>query len=151
MWLFSIDILLRRIDHLLLPDGKQVDLGLLSRGHRFHFSFELLFHQFPLLEGRFLNNDSTAAIVNDIAIDYLEGVAILKVQRGATPAVVKARFVNDEMLQVLQLFGPQRLQGGCVLQGSLAHLNVAHVCVVARIEAYVIDRDFKLLENQVSH
>ena len=49
------------------------------------------------------------------------------------------------------MLGAQRLQGGGVLQGSLTHLDVAHVGVVARVEAYVIDRDFKLLENQVSH
>jgi hypothetical protein len=81
----------------------------------------------------------------------LEGVAILKEQGGATPAVVKARFVDHEVLRLQLVLGAQRLQGGGVLQGSLTHLDVAHVGVVARIEAYVIDRDFKLLENQVSH
>ena len=78
-------------------------------------------------------------------------MAILKIQRGATPAVVKARFVYDEMLRLQLVLWAQRLQGGGVLQGSLTHLDVAHVSVVARVEAYVIDRDFKLLENQVSH
>lgn len=78
-------------------------------------------------------------------------MAILKEQGGATPAVVKARFVDHEVLRLQLVLGAQRLQGGGVLQGSLTHLDVAHVGVVARIEAYVIDRDFKLLENQVSH
>jgi hypothetical protein len=115
LWLISIDVLFGRIDHLFLPDGKEVDLGLLAGSHSFHFSFELLFYQFPLLEDRFLNYDSAPSIVNNVAVNYLEGVAILKIQRGATPAVVKARFVYDEMLRLQLVLGAQRLQGGGVL------------------------------------
>ena len=78
-------------------------------------------------------------------------MAILKEQGGAASAVVETRFVDDEMLRLQLVLGAQRLQGGGVLQGSLTHLDVAHEGVVARVEAYVIDRYFKLLENQVSH
>ena len=63
----------------------------------------------------------------------------MEIQRGAAPAVVKARFVYHKMLRLQLVFRSERLQGGSVLEGSLCHLDVAHVQVVDRIEANVID------------